>query len=94
MQSGTVHTAIYDTMADWEVGFATAHINNGYWQRRPGSVRVVTVAETAEPVTTMGGLRITPDVVLAEVRPADSAMLNSSPRPATAAPAAIATNRP
>ncbi len=73
--NGTVHTAVYDTMADWEVGFATAHINNGHFQRRPGSVRVVTVGATAEPVTTMGGLRITPDVVLDDLSPSDSAML-------------------
>ena len=33
----TVHLAVYDTLADWEVGLATAHINNGEWQRQPGS---------------------------------------------------------
>jgi putative intracellular protease/amidase len=71
----TVHMAVYDTLADWEVGFATAHINNGLWQREPGRCRVVTVGESREPVTTMGGMRITPDVVLDELRPEDSAML-------------------
>jgi putative intracellular protease/amidase len=75
MNTATVHTAIYDTMADWEVGFATAHINNGYWQRQPGSIRVVTVGESKEPVTTMGGMQIVPDVVIDDLRPADSAML-------------------
>ena len=71
----TVHTAVYDTMADWEVGLATAHINNGHWQRQGRRCQVVTVGETREPVTTMGGVRITPDVALDEVRPTDSAML-------------------
>jgi putative intracellular protease/amidase len=71
----TVHMAVYDTFADWEVGFATAHINNGAWQRDPGSHRVVTVGERREPVTSMGGMRITPDVSVDELRPADSAML-------------------
>jgi len=75
MQHRTVHTAIYNAMADWEVGFATAHINNGHWQRQPGHFQVATVGETREPVTTMGGLRITPDVGLEQLRPADSAML-------------------
>jgi putative intracellular protease/amidase len=71
----TVHMAVYDTFADWEVGFATAHINNGAWQRDPGSCRVVTVGESREPVTSMGGMRVTPDVTVDELHPADSAML-------------------
>lgn len=75
METKTVHVAVYDTLADWEVGLATAHIGNGYWQRRPGASRVRTVGQTGEAVTTMGGLRVTPDVVLADLRPADSAML-------------------
>lgn len=64
----TVHIALYDTLADWEIGHATAYLRkNGY--------RVVTVALRAEPVTTMGGLRVLPDMTLAELRPEDSAML-------------------
>lgn len=75
MQATKVHMAVYDTLADWEVGFATAHINKQDWQREPGRYAVVTVGETAEPVTTMGGVRITPDMTLGELRPQDSAML-------------------
>jgi putative intracellular protease/amidase len=71
----TVHLAVYDTLADWETGFATAHINSPGWHKTPGRYQVRTVGATAEPITTMGGLRITPDVTLAELTPADSAML-------------------
>ena len=70
-----VHLAVYDTLADWEVGHATAHINNPEWQRTPGRYKVITVAETAEPVTTMGGMRIVPDTTIDQVAPQDSAML-------------------
>jgi putative intracellular protease/amidase len=35
----------------------------------------VTVAETADPITTMGGVRIVPDMVLADLDPADSDLL-------------------
>ncbi len=70
-----VHVAVYDALADWEVGYATAHINNPEWQRQPGRYRTVTVAETSEPVTTIGGMRIVPDMVAADLDPADSAML-------------------
>ncbi|HEY7488649.1 MAG TPA: DJ-1/PfpI family protein [Streptosporangiaceae bacterium] len=70
-----VHMAVYDDLSDWEVGFATAHVNSARWQREPGRYHVVTVGETPGPVTTMGGMRILPDAVLDDLRPADSAML-------------------
>ncbi len=71
----TVHMAVYDTFADWEVGHVTAHIANGAFQRDPGSHRVITVGAGAEPVTSMGGMRVVPDVTLDELDPADSALL-------------------
>lgn len=71
----SVHVAIYDTLADWEIGHITAHINNGEFQAEPGQYQIVTVGETAEPITTMGGLRVTPDTTLDQVSAADSAML-------------------
>jgi putative intracellular protease/amidase len=71
----TVHLAVYDTLADWEVGYATAHINNGEWHREPGAHRVRTVGESRRPVTTMGGMTVVADLVLDELDPADSAML-------------------
>ena len=71
----TVHMAVYDGLADWEVGFATAHINSEAWQREPGRYTVVTVGESRQPVTTMGGATITPDVTLDEVGADNTALL-------------------
>ncbi|NYI07242.1 type 1 glutamine amidotransferase family protein [Allostreptomyces psammosilenae] len=71
----TVHLAIYDDLADWEVGHAVAHIRNGAYQRQPGRYDVRTVGETGQAVTTMGGVRLLPDLTLAELEPDDSAML-------------------
>ncbi|MFF0493835.1 type 1 glutamine amidotransferase family protein [Nocardia sp. NPDC004068] len=71
----TAHVAVYDTFADWEPGYVTAQINRGLWQREPGSWRVVTVGPSREPVTSMGGLRVLPDLALDELAPADSALL-------------------
>ncbi|MFF8441068.1 DJ-1/PfpI family protein [Streptomyces californicus] len=66
--AGTVHLAVYDTFADWETGHTTDHLTqNGYTVR--------TVGLTREPVTTMGGLRVRPDLALDELRPQDSALL-------------------
>jgi putative intracellular protease/amidase len=75
MVTSTVHVAVFDTFADWETGYATAHIRRPSWQREPGRYSVATVGPTREPVTTMGGMRITPDIALDELRPDDSAML-------------------
>jgi putative intracellular protease/amidase len=75
MEATTVHMAVYDELSDWEVGFATAHIQKASWQKEPGRYQVVTVGRTKDPVTTMGGMRILPDVTLDELRPEDSAML-------------------
>lgn len=74
-ENATVHLAVYDTLADWEVGFVTAHVNNGAWHKTPGRFRMQTVSAGLEPVTTMGGLRVLPDSLLADLKPADSAML-------------------
>ncbi|HEY4022516.1 MAG TPA: DJ-1/PfpI family protein [Pseudonocardiaceae bacterium] len=75
MTEATVHLAVYDTLSDWEVGHVTAHINNPLWQKTPGRFTMRTVGAGTQPVTTMGGLRVTPDVTLADLRPQDSAML-------------------
>ncbi|GAA5045076.1 type 1 glutamine amidotransferase family protein [Nocardia callitridis] len=75
MVENVVHMAVYDTLADWEVGAATAHINQPDLHREPGAWQVRTVGLTTDPVTTMGGLRIVPDLALSDLRPAESAML-------------------
>ena len=73
--TAVVHLAVYDTLADWETGFATAHLNKPLWHKTPGRFAVRTVGQSLDPITTMGGLRITPDRALADLTPAESAML-------------------
>ncbi len=63
-----VHHAVYDTYADWETGHATA-----YLARAGHEVR--TVGPSAEPVRSIGGLRVRPDLALDAVRPQDSSLL-------------------
>ncbi len=71
----TIHVAIYDTWADWEAGFALAHLGSGDWQPEGKSYRIVTVGETLDPIRTKGGLTLHPDMTVSELDPADSAML-------------------
>lgn len=66
--SKPVYLAVYNTLADWEPGHATAQLARAGYEIR-------TVGLTREPVTTVGGLRIQPDLALDDVRPADAALL-------------------
>jgi putative intracellular protease/amidase len=75
MSKRIVHLFVFDTMADWEAAYAVAAINHPRFQTEPGRYCVVTVAATLEPVTTMGGVRIQPDVTLSAITPESSAML-------------------
>lgn len=75
MEKQTVHLFVLDTLADWEPGYAISRINSPAWQARPGRFEVKTVGLSRRPVTTMGGVSILPDVTLAELEPAQSAML-------------------
>jgi len=70
-----VHLFVFDTMADWEAAYAVAAINSPQFQSGSSRYRVLTVAATLAPVTTMGGVRIEPDVMIDAVLPEESAML-------------------
>jgi len=67
------HLAIYDTAADWEYGHLAVELRTGRFTGVPYELR--TVAESLEPVTTMGGLHVAPDLTLAELDPSDSGLL-------------------
>lgn len=64
-----IHVVIFDGFADWEPAHALAEL------RRWGKRVVRTVGFGGAPVVSMGGLRVTPDVDLASVRPEDVELL-------------------
>jgi putative intracellular protease/amidase len=73
MENRTAHLALYDGLTDSEVGHLLVELHTG---RFTGTgFDVVTVAESREQITTMGGLRMVPDALLAELEPADSDLL-------------------
>ena len=69
----TAHVAVYDTLADWEVGHLLVELRTGRFTGEPW--QIVTVGASTDPVTTMGGLRVVPDQTLADLDPADSELL-------------------
>jgi putative intracellular protease/amidase len=73
MSIRTAHVAIYDTLADWEVGHLLAELRTGRFTGTPFDV--VTVAESGKPITTMGGIRMMPDAMLADLDPDVSDLL-------------------
>jgi putative intracellular protease/amidase len=73
MNTRTAHLALYDTLADWEVGHLLVELHTGRFTAT--GFDVVTVAESDRPVTTMGGVRMLPDMLLADLEPADSDLL-------------------
>lgn len=75
MKKSTVHLFVFDTMSDWEYGYLIAGINNPQFQKTPGRFKVKTVSLSEQPIATMGGLRITADLTLDELKPGNSSML-------------------
>jgi putative intracellular protease/amidase len=73
MEKGTAHLAVYDTLTDSEIGHLLVELHTGRFTGT--SFNVVTVAESREPITTMGGVRVLPDALLADLEPADSDLL-------------------
>lgn len=74
----TVYLYVFDTMADWEVGYVTAELNSGrYYKEGVPASKIVTVAIDKTPIRTLGGLQIVPDMELAEchMRNADALIL-------------------
>ncbi len=69
-----VHLFVLNTMADWEPGFAIAHIN----RPMPGissGYCVKTVGLDRTPIRTLGGLTIVPDMGLSDLVSTQSVML-------------------
>lgn len=69
-----VHLFVLEGMADWEAGHAVAELNRPL-PNRSAKFQVQTVGLTRSTVRSMGGLQITPDLAIGEIRPSDSAML-------------------
>ena len=63
-----VYILVMDGLADWEPSFALAEIN------KSGKYNVVSVGFTRQPVITMGGLKLIPDIVVGDVQLAEAAL--------------------
>ena len=63
-----------DTMADWEYGYVLAGLAMAE-EQAPGRFRVLVASADGQPVTSMGGLKVTPEANLSDLDPAEVAAL-------------------
>ena len=69
MNRKVVYLYVFDTMADWEIGYLTAELNSGrYFKKGLEPSKMITVGVKKTPIITMGGLKIIPDIALEELR--------------------------
>lgn len=71
-----IYVYIFDTLADWELGYVTAELNSGrFFKKAAPRVSVKTVGISKEPVKTMGGMTIVPDCVIDDIAVNDKSVL-------------------
>lgn len=67
---------VLDSLADWEIGYLTAEIHSRrFFADRNVAVPIVKVGASLEEITTMGGLRIRPDLSLEQLGLEDDDLL-------------------
>lgn len=67
MKNRKVYMYVFDTMSDWEVGYLTAELNTGrYFKKGLEPLKVITVGIDKNPIMTMGGLKVIPEISIEE----------------------------
>ncbi len=61
---------VLDTLADWEPGHLIAELGSGRYLKNPGQkYKIIPCGRTMDAITTMGGIRIAPEVLVSDIRP-------------------------
>ncbi|WP_394679839.1 type 1 glutamine amidotransferase family protein [uncultured Exiguobacterium sp.] len=64
----TVYLYVFDSISDWEYGFVMPELHSRrYFKTDATQLNIVTVGPTLQPITTMGGLRILPDITVSQL---------------------------
>jgi putative intracellular protease/amidase len=67
MHKRKAYLYVFDTMSDWEAGYLIAELNSGrYFRKGVAPIEVMTVGADRNPVKTMGGVAIQPDLSMKE----------------------------
>lgn len=72
----TIYVYVLDTLADWELGYVISELNSGrFFKKDAQRVLLKTVSYSIEPIKTMGGLRIAPDCLIADIVTGEKSVL-------------------
>ncbi|MDY4833926.1 MAG: type 1 glutamine amidotransferase family protein [Frisingicoccus sp.] len=64
-----VYVYLMHTMADWEIGYCLAELHSKrFFRKDAGEISVKTVSLSKEPVKSMGGLTIIPDMTIEDIQ--------------------------
>lgn len=67
MKNRKAYLYVFNTMSDWEVGYLTAELNTGrYFKKGLKPLKVTTVGIDKNPIITMGGLKVLPEITIDE----------------------------
>ncbi|MGD6879917.1 type 1 glutamine amidotransferase family protein [Bacillus infantis] len=67
MHTKKAYLYVFDTMSDWEAGYLIAELNSGrYFRKGVAPIEVITVGADRNPVKTMGGVAMQPDLSMEE----------------------------
>ena len=66
----TLYLYITGTLSDWEAGHVLAELRSGRYLKDPAlKYSLVLCGRTPETITTMGGIRIAPEILIDDIRP-------------------------
>jgi putative intracellular protease/amidase len=72
----TLYLYVLDTLADWEPGHVMAELRSGRYLKDPAlRYSVVLCGSSMDPVTTMGGLQLVPEILIGDIQPAPGDVL-------------------
>ena len=66
----TIYFVVLNTLSDWEAGYVLAELGSGRYLKNPSRrYNVVLCGATSDPITTMGGLHMKPEIRIGEIQP-------------------------
>lgn len=68
----TLYLYIPETLSDWEICHVIAELRSGRYLKDPGlKYNVIPCGRTLDTITTMGGLLLTPQILITDIRPVE-----------------------
>lgn len=71
-----IYIYVMDTLADWEIGYITSELHSRrFFKDNAPEIAIQTVGYTSQSITTMGGLKVTPDCTLERITVSEDVVL-------------------